>query len=74
MKPSEKTPTSFWVGAQVHWVVGSSKKEGQVIDIYKAGAVSGLSIRANRENDRVLVIQQSDGKVVMKLEGDVKAG
>lgn len=73
--PIMKNPRSesgVWIGARVHWAVGSTKKEGTVIDIYKSGTVSGLSIRANRENDRVLVIQLPDGKVVMKLESDVK--
>ena len=65
--------SALWIGARVSWTVGSTKKEGLVIDIYKAGAVSGLSVRCNRENDRVLVIQLRDGKVIMKLESDVKA-
>jgi hypothetical protein len=74
MSKNSETDTSFWVGARVHWTVGSTKREGQIIDIYKSGSVSGLSIRYNREKDRVLVIQQRDGRVVMKLESDVKAG
>lgn len=62
----------LWVGARVHWIAGCRKKEGRIIDIYHSGAVSGMSIRRNQEEDRVVVIQLNDGKVVMKMESQVK--
>ena len=67
----QETKSDFKVGCQVYWMVGGSKRSGEVVDIYKSGKASGLSIRANRENDRVLVIRQDDGHIVMKLESDV---
>jgi hypothetical protein len=63
--------TDFRVGAYVHWTVGNTRKEGQIVEIYRSGKASGLSVRTNRENDRVLLIRQSDASTVMKLESDV---
>jgi hypothetical protein len=58
----------------VHWHVAGRKRTGEVIDIYTSGKVSNLSIRDNRETDRVVVIRLPDGKLIMKLEGDVMEG
>lgn len=60
---------SFWVGGRVYWTAGNSRREGLIIDIYNSGTTKGLSSRC--VSDRVLVIQQRDGKVLMKLEGEV---
>jgi hypothetical protein len=72
MKHPDKAKPEFYIGARVNWIVGNSKKDGEIVDIYKSNKASGLSVRTNRENDRVLVIQQKDGRVIMKLESDVE--
>jgi hypothetical protein len=63
---------TFWVGGRVQWTAGNTRREGLIIDIYTSGTPSStLSVRCSREHERVLVIQQRDGRVLMKLESDV---
>jgi hypothetical protein len=73
MKPTNPN-LDFYIGAEVHWMVGNVRRSGKVTDIYAPGKVSNLAVRTNREKDRVIVVKQDDGRVVMKLESDVSLG
>lgn len=70
MKDRE-TKIDFKIGAQVYWLVGDTKTEGQIQDIKDSTKASGLAVRKDRESDRVLTIRLKDGRIVMKLESDV---
>lgn len=63
------------VGDKVIWQIGNGLAEGEVIDAYQyknENVDTQYITRQVNEGSRALLIQLTDGRKVLKLEGEVK--
>jgi len=65
---------AFTIGDFVHWFIGETKCEGEIVDIHiRQAPVTGIGNFFKKEPDaqKVLLIQIKDGRRVLKLEKEV---
>lgn len=64
-------------GSQVQWLNNRTKKTGQVVEVNSRIIQitrNGVQVtRMGKPNNRVLMIEEAQGEIVLKLENEVEA-